>query len=316
MKYVICIFLLGFLIISCSPSKKTEDPLVQQLPEAEVFTISKDTTAISFLPENYLQFAYFDNAAITYEKFTHNDFYTKLKDNYLFLDFKYNFAEDRDMFFAKFNFDFNSIFSYIEKDALLGITNNSFFLVASISFKSKLITSVLNIAPQSVIQKSKKRNYTIYHIRKGSESIFYSVVNEYIIFADSEMTLMDSVDAAERNLNEARNYTERVNDNELIYVKKINSANNPFDLFPVLSEIEILYNTQTEAISYVGLPEDKGEVGEILVDRYSHQTLKYLDPELPLVFYNSSYDFISILKSIASNKNSNTLSSNSQKIDE
>lgn len=301
MKSKIYLLLITCLIISCSP--KTEENRVKTVPEPEKTTIDSEVRASSFIPINYSQFTYFKSGDTAYNKFIKNNFYTTLKDNYLFLDFKYSFSENNDMFFTRFNFDFNSIFKYIDRDVSFGVTDTGFFLVASMTLKSKVLTSLLNVAPENVIRETKEKGHKIYYINKESTSIFYTVVNDYIIFADSKKTVISALTSAINGTNSNRDYYTTLDDSELIYVKKLNVNNNPFDILPNLEEVEVVYHTENQSLKYRAYPYKEIIEVQRAVEPKPFETLKLLNEDLALVLYNSEYDFKNIVKSFATDNN-------------
>lgn len=311
MKSFTSLFLFIILIISCSP--KTEEAK-SKIPQPEKTTINQNVNAASFIPKEYKQFVYLKDGQTAYNNFTKNSLYTSLSENYLFLDLKYNFSENKDMFFTKFNFDFNSIFKYIESDASFGVTNNGFFLIASMSFKSKVLTSLLNVAPENIVQETVEKGHKIYYINKESASIYYAVVNNYILFSDSRPLIASSLDAAINNYNSSMD-TAALNSSELIYSKKIESNKTPFDLFPLLSKVDVIYDTATEFIRYSGAPKvtDKEDVKN---DPDAFETLKLIDKDTAIVLYNSEYELESIFGSMSNSENRSEVKANAKKVAE
>jgi hypothetical protein len=297
MKFKILIVCLFLLVYSC---KKQEEQEEISVPEPEVTTIEKDLTSIDFLPEEYQKFFYFKDSKTAYKGFEESQIYKALKDNYLFLDLKYNYLENVDMFFTRFNFDFNSIFNYIDGDVTFGIENNSFFLIASMTWESKLFISLLNIAPNSIISESEYNKLKIYSVEKGLNSIYYSVLNGYVVFSDNDKGLKECIDSAINSEVDYKTYSNGIDDTEMVYVTKIDLRNNPLDIFPQMSQVKFKYNTVSHSLSYTSLPTKEFEEYIDREDEMYHETLKYFNKDTPLVLYNSSYNFKNIISSLVS----------------
>lgn len=272
------------------------------VPEPKVITINKDVTSIDFLPNGYQKFFYFKDSKSAYETFKNSELYSSLNDNYLFLDLKYNYLENVDMFFTKFNFDFNSVFNYINADTTFGVGEKSFFLIASMTWESKVFISLLNIAPDSVINESEYKGQKLYTVKKGNNSLHYAVVNNYVVFSDTLNGLKESILSVIEPDLDYRGYTQGVDPNEVVYVTKIDYRKNPFDLFPNMSEIKVKYNTVSQSVSYSALPISNFKEYIDKNDDLYHETLKYFDKDTPLVLYNSSYDIKGILNSLISSE--------------
>lgn len=281
------------LLLSCVPEKYKNRELY--VPEPKVYKLDNAVNAIDFLPESYDIFFYLKNSKEAFEIFQDGEFYNSIKDNYLYMDLKYSYLENIDLFFTKFDFNFNSIFKYINSDTLFGLTKNSFFLVASMTFESKILISLLNIAPDSIIGESVYAGHTIYSVKKGNNSLFYTVINGYIIFADTISGIKESITSVVNPETDYTNYIEGVENNEVIYVTKINSSNNPFDIFPLVSEVAVNYNVENHKISFNATPDETFYSYVDRNDENYHETLKYLSAATPMLYYNASYKIKDIL---------------------
>lgn len=301
MKYKITLLLLlTVMFLSCTKEESQQ----QAIKEPEKKIMPQQLEAFSFIPKDFSKYLFVKSTPDSYEVAMGSDFYKNFKKNYLLLDLKYNYSEDIDLFFTRFNMEFEDLLSYIEKDTVFGVGKSGFFLVASMTYKSKIFTSILNISNKTTIGEKSIKGYKIYNIKKGSGYICYTIINDYILFADNDKTISKMIDSAVNEENKELDYSN-ISDTSIIYKTQVDYRENPFDLFPLVKNMEVKFDLSTRELSFIADPSNPEYEYEDNGDLNYHETLKLIDFDTPLVYYNSSYSLKNILPSLLENPDTN-----------
>ena len=76
---------------------------------------SNQLNSYNFLPNGNISFIYFKDFQGVKNQYLKSDFAGKLKDNYIYLDFKYKYSQDVDLFFVKYNLNIEKISDLVKE---------------------------------------------------------------------------------------------------------------------------------------------------------------------------------------------------------
>lgn len=292
MKFKIILLIAAIITILSIGFAVDKSNIHKDLLRPKEHTLNHKVNAASFIPEDHKQYIYLKDTSGIYKRAQSSGFYKDFKNNNLLLDLKYTYGEDVDLFFTKFNMEFEDLLKFIKSDSAFGFNRNGFFIAASLTYKSKIITSVFNISRNTSVNNQTVNNKRVYSISKESSKIYYVIINEYILFADNINTISTMIKRAEEVKN--LNYNS-LDVDTIVYKRDINYRENPFELFPIVKDLEVHYNIRTKNLNFSSAPPP-GDF-KPRKDKNYHETLKLLSYDTPLVYYNSSYPLGDIISS-------------------
>lgn len=252
----------------------------------------------NFIPRGKNTFIYIKDFKNAKTLFSKTSFSQKLKNNYIYQDFKYKYSQDINLFFIKYNMNIEKLLEIINQDLLIGENNKDYYLAASVSFKSKLIYSILNILPDHTISELKYRNKSINYVQKGSGTIYYTLLEDYLIFTNETNIIQSMIDSY---LDKQKNYNEdlaticTVDDVYISYELKENY--NKYRLLPEIMNVSLKINLRDYNTKLIGEPNEAVDYNKTeSINNMS--VLKYFNKNFSLFYYNGVYNFkdqISIL---------------------
>jgi|GEM_PF-5491214 len=259
--------------------------------------------ACQLLPEEYSTLIYIKNLPKLIKEFVKSDFAKKFKDNYVYLDFKYKYYQNVDMFFVKLNFNAEKFLKLIKKDLVIGKSGRNFFIISSINYKAKLIYSILNLDEDKKINEKKYKEYDVYYVAKGYYTVYYTIINNYLIITDN-MSLIESIINNQKKPGSDKELYNTCSDEEIYIKTKPMGAHNKYDILPSFDTFGLKVNISNLDVNIFGVPY--GEISknnDLYVDK-DFEFLKLMNNDFSLLYYNNLYNTKSVISEIIANHES------------
>jgi hypothetical protein len=254
--------------------------------------------SLSCLPDDYTTFVYIKNFPRIKEIFDRSEFATELKDNYVYLDLKYKYSQSVDLFFVKVDLDPEALFTRVNRDLLMGLTKDSFFVVASLDFQSQLIYSLFNLLPDAYIQKSRIMGQEVGSFNKNGREIYFSFQNGYLVLAGDRNTMAALLDSKRNKNAEGGALIGSCTDEDIYIRTSMPKDYNPFDLLPHLGKISVRLNLSTFHAALEAEPTRHVSFSKPQEEYEYFQFLKYLPPDFALCYFNREYEAAEVLRRI------------------
>ncbi len=270
---------------------------------------NKKSNACELIPENISSIIYIKDFPKLKKSFLNSDFAKKFKDNYIYLDFKYKYYQNVDLFFVKLNFNIEKFFNIIKNDFVLGELNNNYFVISTLDLKTKIIYSIFNLIPETKIVEIDLKNLKVYNFKKGEYNIYYTSINDFFVIS-TDLNVIVSI----LNINNSKEKSSwaklstTVNANEIFYHKKLDysEANyNKYSLLPNFYNVSLKLNIETIKLELNSISSPEFKPNDVAFTKNDFEFLKLLSTDFSMVYYNNDYNVSNVLYNIIAYKNEN-----------
>jgi hypothetical protein len=148
-----------------------------------------------------------------------------------------------------------------------------------------------------------------YFIKKNGSVIYYAMMDDYVIFANSEEIIKSSIDAAGKNVIKDNLSTLCLAD-DIYFKNNISSVYNKYDLLPDVTDLSLKINIKSGRSDITCTPSSEDPV-TLTKEKENFDALKIFPMEMPLCYVNNNYALKIIIEGICQN----TVSDNADKTD-
>lgn len=308
----LCILMLVLLLCAagCSKDKAAdsggEDAVEKSNTDFEV------NRSYNLVPPETSTILYVKNLDKVRKILEESDLVTSLKDNYIYQDFKYKYLQDRKLFFVTLDLNLDKILDMVNQDFLYcRKEGEGSFIVAHATLKTRVLNMVFNIINGSSIVDKEYEGVTYKAVRKGSGTVFYAMLSDYLTISDSAAVMEQIITVYTGQGQGAQEDLDKMCSDEDIYFKtNMKEGYNAYDILPDFSSTAFIINARTGAASIKGLPIESVKLGENPV---SSDILKIIPKEFALFYYKRDYPLQENLQSVINSIVNNTSSSQTKK---
>ena len=243
-----------------------------------------------YIPDYYDNFIYIKDFKSTEKQWKTTDIYKTIKNNFVYLDYKYKYFDTLDNYLIKFNFNTEKLISMADGEVTAGNIGSNYFIITRMTFSAKQLLSILNILPDSPVNKLNYQNVDYFQVKKSQKELYYTKLGEHTIFATNAGFITSSID---KYISNKFTYTKElydiVSDEEIFVHVRLSGDLNKFEIIPKsLTSFDLVLNLtdyKTSIISNLINSEIKRS-GSLSYK----ESLKNIPADIPLCVYNSSKD--------------------------
>lgn len=269
-----------------------------------VFAVGNISSAIpkipsyKYLPEYYDNFIYIKDFKNAEKQWKSSDIYKTMKNNFVYMDYKYKYFDTLDNYLIKFNFNTEKLISLAAGEVTAGNTGNNYFIITGMTFTAKQLLSILNILPDSPINKLNHKEVEYYRVNKSQKDLYYVKLGEHTLFGTNVSFITSAID---KYLSSQFSYKKElfdiINDNEVFVHVKFPSDFNKFEIIPSsLNTFDLIFNLSNYKTAIISSPVNPqtAKTGTLSY----RESLKNIPADIPLCVYNSSKDVKTFISEI------------------
>lgn len=248
------------------------------------------------------EFIYIKDFDTVRDKWLAGALYQQFKNNYVYLDYKYKYFETINNYLVRFNFNIEKLLKIVHGDLLVGRYNSSnYCVIAQLDLEAKYMLSILNIIPETQVVKSRYGTTNYYTVKKGSGSIYYAQLGEYVAFCTSMNQLTWIIDGYNKHeIVITHDLYDEMADNGAFIKMFLPVDYAKFGILPRIDSLDIMLDLDTLKAKIMSNTKNAGYMGK---SAFSYrEALKYLPQNLPLCTYNGTADVYGIITSIMGNE--------------
>lgn len=225
--------------------------------------------------------------------------YKNLKHNYIVEDIKSRFSQNVNLFFFQIDFNLSYLTSQLNGEFIAGEINQSYYLIASVSYTAQLLGNVFQLLPGEKSESFRYKGAECHLIKRNNSSFYYAFLGNFLLVSTQKATLESMLDSASGKPHAISAYFQNHGNKHSLALHFSNTGPLSWRklLLPNVEHTFLDFHLPTSKISVAGL----SGTNPLPLAKLDSALLKKMPYETPLFYSHAEFSLDKLLTLLSQN---------------